>query len=70
MPLSNAERQLRARQRNREVRHLQRLSQWVSESAYLALGRLAQIQGRTRSKVLEGLIMKEAKAVLDQEPLQ
>ena len=52
------------------VRHLQRLSQWVSESAYLALGRLAHLQGRTRSKVLEGLIMKEAQAVLDQEPSQ
>lgn len=67
MALSNAERQLRARKRNREVRNLQRLSQWVSESAYVALGRMALLQGLTRSKVLEGLILKAAGDVPDKK---
>jgi len=65
MALSNAERQLRARQRNREVRNLQRLSQWVSDSAYEALGQMARLEGLTRSKVLERLILKEAQALGD-----
>lgn len=51
MALSNAERQLRARLRNREVRNLQRLSQWVADSAYEALGQMARLEGLTRSKV-------------------
>lgn len=67
MALSNAEKQLRARKRNREVRNLHRLSQWVSESAYVALGRMALLQGLTRSKVLERLILKEASDVFDKK---
>jgi len=67
MALSNAERQLRARQRNREVRNLQRLSQWVSDSAYEALGQMARLEGLTRSKVLERLILKEAQDFKDKE---
>jgi hypothetical protein len=60
MALSNAERQARARIRNRAERGLQRLSQWISKSAYEALGRIARIQGRTRAKILEDLILREA----------
>lgn len=59
MALSNAERQAKARMRNKGERELQRLSQWISKSAYLALGRLALFQGQTRSKVLEELILRE-----------
>jgi hypothetical protein len=59
MALSNAERQARARDRNKRERNLQRLSQWISIPAYLALGRLALCRGLTRSKVLEELILRE-----------
>ena len=59
MPLTNAERQMRARARNKEVRDLKRLSQWVSCKAHDALGRIAGFEGVTRSKALENLLLKE-----------
>jgi hypothetical protein len=60
MALSNAERQRKARERNKGERDLQRLSQWISRSAYVALGHIARIHGLTRSRVLEELILREA----------
>lgn len=63
MALSNAERQARARIRNRTERDLQRLSQWISRSAYEALGRIALIRGLTRSTILEELILREQKGM-------
>jgi hypothetical protein len=67
MALSNAERQARARIRNRAERELQRLSQWISRSAYEALGRIAVIRGRTRSKILEDLILREEEVLKTQD---
>lgn len=64
MALSNAERQRLARERYKGERDLQRLSQWISKSAYVALGHIAKIRGLTRSKMLEELILQEKKAVL------
>ena len=64
MPLSNAERQARARVRNLAERKLQRLSQWVSRSAYEALGHIASVKGVTRSKALEELILREEMTVI------
>ena len=63
MALSNAERQARARVRNKGERNLQRLSQWISRPAYLALGRLALFRGLSRSRLLEDLILREEESV-------
>jgi hypothetical protein len=60
MALSNAERQRQARERYKGERDLQRLSQWISKSAYVALGHIALFRGLTRSRVLEELILREA----------
>lgn len=63
MALSNAERQRQARERYKGERDLQRLSQWISRSAYMALGHIARFRGLTRSKVLEELILREESSI-------
>lgn len=63
MALSNAEKQAKARERYKGERDLQRLSQWISRSAYVALGRIALFRGLTRSKALEDLILHEESAI-------
>jgi len=68
MALSNAERQRQARERYKGERDLQRLSQWISKSAYVALGHIARIRGLTRSKALEELILREESEIRRNEP--
>lgn len=68
MALSNAERQRKARERNKGERDLQRLSQWVSKRSHEALGYIARIRGLTRAKALEELILREENEIRRNKP--